>query len=356
MQISMQAKPPLGVIFDCDLGHTVDDAVALAILYGLDGKDEARLIAVSVSNPSLTAAAYCDAVGRFYAGPVNGAFAAVGRTLPVGLGQVGKPVESPMIVSPLAKKNAEGKPAFPHGVDGLVDTADPTPLLRNALTAQRDENIVMLVAGPATGVMSIMNLPGAKDLISRKVRTLVFVGGSYPTGKPDAHIQTDIAAAKRLFAEWPTPIVAVGGEIGEQLKFPIASLDTDFAWSPAHPVVEAIRAAGQTQDIPAVSPAAALFAVRSDQALFQRSEAGTIAVDDSGNVRFTPGASGKHTYLKVDPAQREKVTKMLVEIASAKPVVRQPRRRPGQAKPDPAKVDPAKPAAAEPKPVVPIQP
>ncbi|HYP07967.1 MAG TPA: hypothetical protein VER03_17175 [Bryobacteraceae bacterium] len=356
MQLSMQAKPPLGVIFDFDLGHTVDDVIALALLYGLDGKDEARLIVTSVSNPTLKAAAYCDAVGRFYAGAVSGAFNAQGRTLPVGLGQVGKPVETPMITAPLAKQTAEGKPMFAHGIDDLVDTADPTPLLRNALTAQRDENSVVLLAGPATGLVSMMSLPGAKELITKKVKMLVFAGGSFPAGKPDAHIQTDLPAAKRLFAEWPTPIVVVGAEVGNHVKFPIASLGTDFAWSPAHPVVEAIRASAPSQDIPAVSPAAALFAARSEQGLFQRSEPGTITVDDSGALRFTAGASGKHTYLKVDPAQTEKITKMLVELASAKPVVRQPRRRPGQAKPDPAKVDPAKPAAAEPKPVVPIQP
>ena len=38
----MMGKPPLGVIFDCDLGHSVDDAIALAVLYALDGKDEAK--------------------------------------------------------------------------------------------------------------------------------------------------------------------------------------------------------------------------------------------------------------------------------------------------------------------------
>ena len=348
MQLSTQAKPPLGVIFDCDLGHSVDDVIALAVLYALDGKDEARLLAVSVSNPSLQAAAYSDAVGRFYAGAVSGAFNAIGRTLPVGLSQVGKPMESPMITAPLGKKTPEGKPVYAHDINSIIDTADPTPLIRNALTAQRDDNIVIILGGPATGLVSMMSLPGAKDLITRKVKMLVFAGGGFPSGKADAHIQADVAAAKRLFAEWPTPIVAVGAEVAEQLSFPIASLDTDFTWSQAHPVVDAIRASGQTKDIPVLTPSAALFAVRSEQGLFQRSAPGTIAVDDSGAVRFTAGAGGKHTYLSVDPAQREKVTKTIVELASAKPVVRAPRRRPGQAKPDPAKPDAAKPDAAKP--------
>jgi len=355
----MMGKPPLGVIFDCDLGHSVDDAIALAVLYALDGKDEARLLAVSVSNPSLAAAAYSDAVGRFYAGAVSGAFNAQGRTLPVGLSQVGKAVEPPMITAPLAKKTPEGKPLYPHEINTVIDTADPRALIRNALTAQRDENIVLLLAGPATGLVSMMALPGAKELITRKVKLLVFAGGSYPNGKADAHIQADVAAAKKLFAEWPTPIVGVGTEVADQVAFPIASLDTEFAWSQAHPVVDAIRASGQTKDIPALTPSAALFAVRPDQGFFQRSAPGTIVIDDGGAAKFTPSASGKHTYLTVDPAQREKIVKTLVELASAKPVVRAPRRRPGQVKPDPAKPDAAKPQqlgappATESKPAVP---
>lgn len=367
MQLPMQAKPPLGVIFDCDLGHTLDDAIALAVLYGFDGKNDARLLAVSVSNPSLSAAAYCDAVGRFYAGPVSGAFNAVGRTLPVGLAQIGKPMETPMLTAPLAKKNADGKPLFPHGVETIIETADPTPLLRNALTAQQDANIVMIVSGPATNAISLFNLPGGKDLIARKVRMLVYSGGSYPGGKADAHIQADVSAARRMFAEWPTPIVTLGREVGEQVTFPVDSLDKDFSWSPAHPIAEAIRAGAQPpQDFAAASASAALFAVKPDQGLFQRSATGTIVVDDNGATRFTPSANGKHSYLTVDPAQREKIVKTLVELASAKPVPRQPRFRPGQAKPQPPKPQelnqPAPPAqaqpgqAAEPKATVPAAP
>jgi inosine-uridine nucleoside N-ribohydrolase len=351
------------VIFDCDLGHSADDLLAMAVLYALDGKNEARLLAISVSNPSLSAAAYSDAVGRFYAGPVSGAFNAVGRTLPVGLAQVGKPMETAMITGPLAKKNGEGKPLFPHGVGSIIDTADPTPLLRNALTAQQDGNIVVLVSGPATNIVSLMSLPGAKELITRKVRMLVFAGGSYPSGKPEAHIQADLAAARRLFAEWPTPVVAVGTDLSEQVAFPADSLEKDFAWSPAHPIVEAIRASDQgAKDIPAVSPCAALFAIKSDQDFFKRSAAGTITIDESGATKFAASAAGKHTYLTVDPAQRERVVKTLVELASAKPVPRQPRFRPPQAKPKPEapkaqEVKPLQPPDAAPaKPAAPPAP
>ena len=71
MQLRPQVKPPLGVIFDCDLGNSIDDALAMALLYGFDGKNEARAVSMSISKPNLKAAAFCDAIGRFYAGEVS---------------------------------------------------------------------------------------------------------------------------------------------------------------------------------------------------------------------------------------------------------------------------------------------
>ena len=78
MQFPGQGKPPVGIVFDCDMGNSIDDALAMAMLYGLDGKGEARVVSVSVSKSNLKAAALAEAIGRFYAGAVSGAFGAVG--------------------------------------------------------------------------------------------------------------------------------------------------------------------------------------------------------------------------------------------------------------------------------------
>src|ERR1700704_1649956 len=106
MQFLGQAKPPVGIVFDSDMGSSIDGALALALLYGFDGKNEARVVSVSVSRANLSSAAYCEAVGRFYAGAVNGGFAGagLGRNLPVGLASDGKSKEeTPMLSVPLAK-------------------------------------------------------------------------------------------------------------------------------------------------------------------------------------------------------------------------------------------------------------
>ena len=64
MQFPGQEKPPVGIVFDTGLSG-VDDALAMALLFGLDGKREVRVVSMSVSRSNLQAAIYCDVVGRF---------------------------------------------------------------------------------------------------------------------------------------------------------------------------------------------------------------------------------------------------------------------------------------------------
>src|SRR5262245_989250 len=178
MQAQGQEKPPVGIIFDAGLGNGIDEALALALLYGLDGKGEARVISLSVSKPNLKAAALCEAIGRFYAGAASGAFGAVGRTLPIGLADQGQaPEDTPMLTEPLSRKDEGGKPLYNHGVEKFSDTAEVRALIRNAMSAQHDQNCVVILTGPATNLARALDLHGARELISRKVRFLSVAGG-----------------------------------------------------------------------------------------------------------------------------------------------------------------------------------
>ena len=94
---------------------------------------------------------------------------------------------------------------------------------------------------PPTGVVRLLDLYRSGPQIAAKCRQLVVAAGSFPSGAPDAAIKADVAAAKKLFAEWQTPIVAVGSEVGDALPYPGASIEKDFAWAPVHPVVDAYR-------------------------------------------------------------------------------------------------------------------
>src|SRR5947209_1393379 len=126
MQFGGQGKPPLGVLYDADMGNTIDGALALALLYGLQGKGESRVVSVTTSKPSLNSAVFCDVLVRFYTGEPGGFFAAQ----PIGMATTGKlPEDTPLMTAVL------GKTAYSRGIHKLNDTADPVATLRNALSA-----------------------------------------------------------------------------------------------------------------------------------------------------------------------------------------------------------------------------
>lgn len=329
MQGRGTVKPPTGITFDSDLGNNIDSFLTLAFLQAITAKGEARVISVSISKASLKAAQAAEAITKFYAGPPPAGGRGFGGGVGVnpemiGLADNGKWANvTPIMDAVLTKKGADGKPAYPWLISSLLDTADPGITMRNILLAQFDENAVCVVDGPCTDMVGLMDLYGAKPQITAKVKYLVAAVGAYPGGPADPNIKGDIASARKMFAEWPTPIIAVGREVGEALPYPAASIEKDFAWAPSHPIVDAYRAfKTMPYDAPAPGLAAALYAAHPDDGYFKLSEPGIITVLDDGQTKFTPGAGGKHRYLIADPAQKEKVTALYTELISAKPVPR----------------------------------
>ena len=327
-------RPPIGVALDADFGNRLDAMMAVAMLNGFTAKTEARRISLSVSQPSVTSAKLADVVSGFYRPrPVGGPGGGVGA---ITEGMIGMPEGSSgsddkaALGGLLTKASAEGTPLYTSTINGLLNTAESGVLIRNLLLAQHDGNAAIVLAGPATGLVRILGLYRSGPQITAKCKVLVVAAGAFPAGPPEASIKADIAAAKKLFAEWQTPIVAVGTEVGEALPYPGASIEKDFSWAPAHPFVDAYRGfKPMPYDAPAPALAAVLYAVHPDEDYFELSDPGTISVLDDGRTRFTPSAGGKHRYLIVDPAQKERIVSLYTALVSAPPAPRPGRGRSG---------------------------
>ena len=314
-------KPAAGVFFDTDFA-TIDSVLALGLLYGLQGKNNCRVAIVTVSRPNLAVVGFADAVERFYRGPA-GNFAQVP---PVGMATAGSPGEtSPAFVQPFQKKKPDETLVYRNEVRSVIDTGDPNTLIRNYLEAQYDGNAIFVLSGPATNLAAGLAFPGLKETIAAKVKYLVIAGGAFPSGAPEAHIKADIPAARKVFAEWPAPIVASGYEIGAALDFPGSSIDKEFAAAvPDNPIADAYRAwRPMPYDAPSWAMAASLYAARPNESYFKLSGPGTIQVHDDGRTSFTASDQGRHQYLVNLPEQKERILRAYVELASAKPVPRQ---------------------------------
>jgi hypothetical protein len=264
-------KPPVGIFFDSDMGVRIDSVLALALLYGLEGKSEARVIGLGVSISNLAAAQFCEVVGRFYA--KRSKFL---RGLPVGLAAGASPGDIHALEPAIANSG------ITPNIHTVNDTADPRILLRNALTAQDDGNAVVVCVGRETNLAAALELEGARDLIARKVRFLV----------------TSIPVA-----EWPTPIIAAGPEAGSDILFPAAAIENDF--TAPHPIADAYNAyQPMPYDAPTAGMAAMLYAARPDGGYFNVAERKLI----------------------VAPGQKDRILKTYIELASAKPAERSPKK------------------------------
>jgi cytochrome c553 len=333
MQATPPRTPPLGVVFDSSLDGGIDQVLALAMLFGFEGRRQIRVPSLSTSRFNLQNAAFLDVVARFFGGEQAGDFVVNRVALPIGMSTTGRQSDAvqPM-VSAVLTKAVDGKPVYSRGVAKLNDTADPVALIRNALSAQTDQNGAVILAGLPANLLAVIALPDGKAWAARKARVLAIAAGRFAGGPADAVVRADVAGFRRLLAEWPTPIVMAGTELDETLPFPGGSLDTSFAWAPNHPVVDSYRAfRTMPYDAPSRALAAVLHTISPGENYFQLSEPGTITILDDGRTRFAPGPGGRHRYLIAVPDQKERVLQTYVQMVSS-----QPPPRPGRGGPRPA--------------------
>lgn len=300
---------PVPVIYDTDMGNDIDDAIALAVLHALESRGEARLLAVTITKDNPWAAAYVDLVNTFY-----------GRGhVPVGVVAQGvTPEDSPYIRVPAEQSRADGTPVYPRRLRDGREAPEAVALLRRVLSEQADGSVVIVQVGFSTNLARL--LASDRDLIARKVRLLSVMAGQFPTGDPEYNVKTDLPAARKLFTEWPAPIVASGFEVGQAIRYPAASIERDYAYVARHPIAEAYRLyMKMPYDRQAWDPTAALYAVRPGRGYFSLSPAGRITVDETGRTRFETVPRGPHRYLIVNEIEKARTLEALVELASQPP-------------------------------------
>ena len=323
MQFPRRGQPaPLGVLYDSSLDGGIDQVLALSMLFGYAALQQIRIPSLTTSRFTLQNAAFLDAVARFFAADLAGDFVPNKIPLPIGMASTGRQSDNvpPMISVPLAKVNAEGKPVYARGIEKLNDTADPTALMRNALTAQVDQNGAIVLAGLAANLLSLLALPGGKDWAAKKARVLSIAGGRFEGNAADPVIRADVAGYRKLLAEWPGRIVMAGAELNDMLPFPLDALDAIAAWAPNHPVVDACRAAKpMPHRAPSQTLAAIAYTVTPEANDFSLSEPGTITILDNGRTRFTASPGGRHHYLIVRPDQKERVLETFVKLITTQP-------------------------------------
>lgn len=310
---------PVPLIFDTDLGNDIDDALALGVIHALQSRGECRLLAVTLSKDYELSAPFVDLVNTFY-----------GRgDIPIGAVRNGKTPEPSRYVHDVVQATDSGSPRFPRDLGSGRDAPEAVSLLRRTLAEAPDGAVVIVMVGFSTNVARLLESPpdaasplSGRQLAARKCRLLSLMAGMFSDeGRhKEYNVYEDLASARKVFADWPTALVASGYEVGSAIKYPAASIERDFGYVPHHPLAAAYRLYQtmpydrETWDLTSV-----LYAVRPDRGYFGFSPRGTISIDDQQVTQFTPATDGRHRYLTVDSEQVVRVREALVQLASQPP-------------------------------------
>ena len=227
----------------------------------------------------------------------------------------------------LDMKDDKGEPLFARSRSGYGDYPESVDLYRKVLSEAEDGSVTIISVGFSTNLARLLDsgadeyssLSG-KELVAKKVRMLYTMAGNMSDSTfTEYNVVIDIPAAKKVFSEWPTPLVTSPFELGAQIKFPASSIENGFAWAGPHPAVEAYKAFSQMPyDREIWDLTAVLAAVEGGPEYFTVSPRGSITVTDSGGTIFKEG-NGDRAYLSVTPQQAENIKTHIVSLITSEP-------------------------------------
>lgn len=309
------AREPVRLIFDTDMGNDIDDALALGCIHALARRGECLLLAVTLTKSGRYAAPFCDAVDTFYGRP----------DIPIGCVRGGPTPKDGKYTRAVATAKDGGTLRYPRTVQSSEDVPEATEVLRKTLAAQPDRSVVVVQVGFSTNLARLLDSKGdghspldGVALARQKVRLLSVMAGS--VHKAEYNVKMDVPAARRVFGDWPSPIVFSPFEVGKAITYPAASIEADFAYVAHHPLREGYHAyMKMPYDRPTWDLTSVLQAVRPGRGYFTVSKPGRVTVLDDGRLTFAEAPDGPHTILSVTPEQIVRVREALVYLASQPP-------------------------------------
>lgn len=308
---------PVPLIFDTDIGNDCDDVLAMGVMHSLQSRGHCRLIAVTITKDHEQCAAFTDAVNTFY-----------GRgDIPIGVCHSGiTPQQSRFTV--LAAATDNGMDRFPHDLRSGKDAPDAVTVLRKALAAEADGSVIIAQVGFSTNLANLLKSPAdaispmtGRELATKKVKLLSVMAGAFTPINGKEHLEynvvEDIPSAKILAAEWPTPIVYSGFEIGLAIPYPAVSIERDYNYVPHHPLKESyVLYEPPPHNRPTWDLTSVLYAVFPDRGYFGVSAVGSVTVDDRGATIYAASENGLHRYLTLTPEQQIRATEALMQLSS----------------------------------------
>jgi inosine-uridine nucleoside N-ribohydrolase len=284
------------IILDTDFGGDADDLGALAMLHHFVDKKECDLLAVMAWSTEKYAVSAIDAVNTFYGHP----------NIPIGT----RKGDSNYIDWNYCKPIADN---FKHQLN-YNNVPDATVLYRKILSQSDDNSITIVVIGPLMNIQnliqsqsdSISDLDG-KELIRRKVKQFVIMGGQFPQGNKEWNFDGNMpGVTKFVIQNIEVPIVFSGFEVGVDIKTGevFNAIDKNsplyvgfMHFSQNAPWVK-MNYKGKILDNSTYDQTAVLYAVRNGVGTYWNELHNGICIpDDVGGNTWTEKSAANHSYL-----------------------------------------------------------
>ncbi len=294
------------VMVDTDIFSDADDVGALATAFGLQLKGEANVIAVGVntrtSRPAVATNSWkCTAaITDFYG------FAST----PIGTDTPNNGTETNTV-------------DFIGPCSTLAPASTPPPgtavnVYRRALSGQADGSVVMIGTGYFENLSALLNSPAdsispltGRNLIAQKVKSLVVMGGGFPSRAGENNLNGNPVAAADVAANWPTKLVWSGYEVGD-------AVHTGQTISSVHPTSSPVRVSyeafvGPNNWLYSSDLTAVYHAIRPQDPVLTETGPGTNVVNSDGSNVFTTGTGNQYYLTLNNPASLDQSIENLLD-------------------------------------------
>jgi inosine-uridine nucleoside N-ribohydrolase len=211
-------KPLVHLIFDSDMGPDYDDVGAITILHALADKGEVKILATIASTRYDGVAGVLNVFNTYFKRP----------NVPVGV-----PKGDGLTLRDWQHWTDTLLAIYPHKIKTNDQAWDAVKLYRKTLAAQADGSVTVVTIGFLTNLSNLLKSTADEysplsglDLVKKKVKLLVSMGGKFPSGY-EFNVMKDAPASQNVYKNWPTKVIFSGFEIGEKIKVGLPLIHND---------------------------------------------------------------------------------------------------------------------------------
>jgi inosine-uridine nucleoside N-ribohydrolase len=288
---SVRKTSPVSVIFDTDMGPDYDDVGAITLLHAFADEGQANILATIASTNYPNVTQVLSVLNTYFKRP----------NVPIGVPK-GKAVSD--------KDNQHWSDTlvtrYPHAIRSNDEVPDAVALYRQILSKQPDHSVTIITVGFLTNLANLLasgpdqysKLSGTA-LVRQKVAKVVSMAGKFPGGR-EYNVFRDTPASKTVFADWPTPMLMSGFEIGQQIHsgLPLVQ-NTKIQNSPVKDVfrISLLKAAEDKAGRMSWDQTAVLVGVRGYEPYYTV-QSGRLTMKNDGSNGWDSAGKG-HQYLVV---------------------------------------------------------